>query len=312
MLAFSQLKTLSIFHPGVEDSDVLRTLPQLHHLTELRIFRPEPEGPIASLDSVTALTGLSSFLFEMPLETEVAPETVTYIAAMTQLTFLGLKIGLGRVSLHCLTALVDLSIEDENWYVDALDIGDALSCMHHLTSLRLCDLGFSLTSVTPRLPKTLKRLIVAHMSVKPDFVKALMTIPDLTELRFRPGSHTFTDPVRFYAQLGLLKNLVVLEMPYDLIESSADLPTRTVQTCVRSLRTPLPNLRKLQLWFRLRGSYTQFDSFRTKMETSLINDRVLIHAFPKLRRVSITCLFIPWIGRGPCFFQRTCCADLFV
>ena len=313
LLAFSQLQTLNIFHPEVEDSDIGFALPQLHHLTELRIFRPEFGRSLASLNSVTALTGLRSFLFEVPVRIEVAPERATFIAAMTQLTSLGLKGELCGLTLHCLTALVDLSIDDESWNTACLsDVTDAISCMHHLTSLRLCDLVFKLTSATLKPLTKLKRLILANLSIEPDFVKALMTMPDLTELRFRPGFDTVMDPNHFYAQLGLLTNLVVLEMPGDLIKSD-DLPsTGTLRTCVRSLGNQMVHLRKLQLCFRLMTARTLFDSFGREMETLLMNDYASSKAFPNLRRVSITRLFLPQIAYVSTFFDRTCCSDLFI
>ena len=64
-------------------------------------------------------------------------------------------------------------------------------------------------------------------------------MPYLTELRLRPELDDLENPVRYDTRLGLLTNLVVLEMPSDL------------KTCVRSLGNRMTNLRKLQFCFRL-------------------------------------------------------------
>ena len=284
LLAFSQLKTLRIANSSLKNTDFFLTLPRLDHLTELKFWGCHLASPCISLDSIKALTGLKSLCLDVPKTSVAAYETTAAFSALLRLTSLTLSIHgiLGRY-LYCLTALVDLTIKSSTALPPYL--ADVISCMQHLTSIRLGDQEgkFQLPSSALEPLKELKVIKFKNVLIAPDFLETLATLPCMTELDFYVPISSL-DQFQFYPQLGLLSNLVVLRIPAD---------HTTVEIFVHQLVGRLPKLRELALYTwpdaTLRG--LTFTEGRRTREL----EPVLLNRFPNLRRVSQIFFGAYWI-----------------
>ena len=277
LLAFSQLNTLRISLPDAKDSDVPFIYPRLHQLTELKIVGQIDGSPLSPLHFVVCLFRLKSLCFDVSLMSIASHDMMAVFAYMPQLTSLALKgIDVLGTSLHCLTALVSLTVDCRCMLSPCL--ADAISFMQHLTCIRLLDRDgkFKLPSAALKPLKKLKALTLRDVETEPDFVEALAMLPSMTELQFVGPNHS-VHPSQFYPQLGLLTNLVVLRIPCDWT---------TIEICIRSLAGRLPKLRKLQFCIWARS--TAFHSLAVRQELMKpVTKSALFNAFPNLRRVSI-------------------------
>ena len=238
--SFSRLTRLRLYLVDRENENLIRTIPAIHHLSELDIFMTNPKHVETFFRTVSLITGLKSLIVDQSLAWRYPLNMVDQIAVLTQLTRLKLAAIPCMTSLHRLTKMVDLEISSYNNVMT--DVLEALLHMPSLTSLKLTNLGeahalCSRSVVPTRLfgqLTALKTLVLQKVTLDDACIEAIGGLPDLTELRF--DMHGTRSLSHFYAQLKYLSNLRVLAVP---------LPWPFTDPQVGLLEGCLPRLRKI-------------------------------------------------------------------
>ena len=210
--SFSNLETLVTSSFVLRDPDFSAALLELSRLTEVAIAGGLHPYGFTFVDPVLALTGLKSLAIDPCKDIVARWGMVDSLAAMTQLTRLSVAGTMCKTALSCLTEMIDLEVTISR--DSQVNLPHALTNMPNLMFLRINNRDGSLLLPSRALQplKKLEKLKLWKIDVESDFLKALGTLPELTELSFVPKVSRF-DAHRFYAQLSLLSNLRVLGIP---------------------------------------------------------------------------------------------------
>ena len=276
---FSSLESLKLVYKEVSLEGFYAAVQKMHHLTELEISCTTNDYAPVPVSFVPSFTQLRSLLLE-PAQNRhlrVACNSTEAFTAMTQLTRLVVERSLCGSSFSCLTKLIELEIVGHSPMTTFLP--QALSCMPHLTSLKInkCGEPFALPPEVVRPLTKLKTLQLWKVDpIASSFFAALAALPGLTELSFLPGLLDEGDHV-FFAQLTLLSRLAVLTVScrWALTEDR-----------IRLMGGCLPRLQKMLF------VTTEFDrkKWYRQIATSLeetVSHSALIRAFPCLRHICL-------------------------